>query len=244
LGVTTVDADEQFLAAMRTLERALHERVGDTNSEPLSLYDALNEALDRRLITGAQRRFLDECRLIRNRLVHGKTDGWDGYLVHVEREVVVRLNRLLALLAEPVPVSRLARPADTCEPTDELITVLELMREKDYSQVPYRSSSGGWMLFTRDQVARWVEVGSEGGHALVDLHISVGDATGQPGVGEIHAPKTSANTPAIEAIQLLRPDRLVPPLGFPALIVTGMQGGRLGILTAADLPAAWDLLNR
>jgi len=82
-------------------------------------------------------------------------------------EVIHRLGRIGSALRHPARAQGFAPPAVTCDQDCRLDHALDLMREHDYSQLPNRPQDDGWLLVTREQVSRWLEVEADAdGHLL------------------------------------------------------------------------------
>ncbi len=187
-------------------------------------------------ITESQAEFLQTCREIRNLLTHQSVKGVKGHVVTVDSRLAERLKNTVDALQSPVKMKDLVSAAATCEPDTPLVVALKMMRDHDYSQLPYRSQSGKWRVFTRNQVACWVEGQQEDGHALVDLGVPVSQIADFPGAGTENPIIAHGEALLVSTLTLFEDSLLTQAHTYPAIIVTGIGRSSVGILTTEDLP--------
>ena len=124
------------------------------------------------------------------------------------------------------------------------------MHQHNFSQLPYRHDTHGWVLLTRYQVARWLEAQAEEDDIVLgDLSVPVTALADDPRVGPV-VPRTL--TPASSVVEAIREleDALHSPDeidgGYPLVLVEQPQHRKnpIHVFTVADLPRAYDLLGR
>jgi hypothetical protein len=193
--------------------------------------------------------FLQSCRQARNAYAHVAFDGYAGAVTLPPPPVVERLERIVASFRNPVKVTSVAVAAQTCDPATPLQHALRLMRQGDFSQLPYCHPDRGWLLVTRDQLARWLQVhADDSGLALVDLTQPVATLADDPRVGPVQPRRVPPATLLAEAIDQLEEALHLPdhePGGYPFLLVDA-AGSRTPpkVVSVDDLPQAYDLLGR
>lgn len=147
----------------------------------------------------------------------------------------------------PATAGEVAVRAVTCEAGTPLVEALRTMRTSDFSQLPYRHADR-WVLVTRDQVARWLELHvDDEGLALVDCSVPVGSLPAH-GVDAVVPSVVQGRTPVPEAVDLLETALRTPDAaegGYAAVLVEPVRrAGAVGLLTADDLPRLHDVLGR
>lgn len=122
------------------------------------------------------------------------------------------------------------------------------MREHDFSQLPYRER-GKWLLVSRDQVARWVELEADAevhqgrpAVALVDMSITVRN------LGQLVEPAApvilNRRATVLDAIRELEHRPITGAFGPTVLVKPTSEGDPPNVLTPADLPRLYDLVGR
>lgn len=240
---------ERFLTAWKVLEQELGERWDRVHAGRRADMDAvLRWAVTVKLLTAEAEDFLQSCRRARNAYVHVAFPGYVGPIALPPEPVVQRVERLARSLRTPERVGGVARPAVTCSAETPLREALHVMRTHDFSQLPYEHVSLGWVLVTRDQVARWVEVQAEDdGTLLADLSLPVGDLADDARIGPTHPVVLSASAPVAAALARLEEALRLPDQaegGYPVVLVAPRPGQRAKILSSDDLPRLYDLLGR
>ncbi|WP_346619600.1 hypothetical protein [Blastococcus montanus] len=140
---------------------------------------------------------------------------------------------------QPPLIGDVAVPAHQVAGEMPVHAVLQDLYERDFSQAPYRTASGEWLLFTSEQVARWL--------ALQDGPVDLGSVT----VAELAAfgPATPAaevkpTRPTQAAVDLLVKALSGQPSGVvPVLLVRDRRAPELQLFTLADLPRAQPLVR-
>lgn len=254
-GVDTPSVDQsaaRFIHAWKQLALFLEDafRQARPREEVPDTANLLRWAERTGMITSNSAYFLDRCRQARNAYAHVVFDGYEGPVTLPPTEVVHRLERLVNALVRPPVVTAVSVKAVTCDAETPILDALGVMRIQDFSQLPYLHPERGWLLVTRDQVARWVECSAEHDAAcLLDLTQSVRHVTEQAGVGPVVPRMAPTSMLLADAVDQLAqafeaPDHHVG--GYPALLVTDRpeSGDPPQILAADDLPRAYSVLGR
>jgi hypothetical protein len=124
-----------------------------------------------------------------------------------------------------------------------------MMHQGDFSQLPYRHEQHGWLLVTREQVARWLEAqADDDGMALVDLGEPVVALADDPRVGPVVPRRLSASASLVDAVAELEAALHTPdhaPYGYPLILVTVKgRNAPIRVLAVDDLPRAYEVLGR
>jgi CBS domain-containing protein len=244
---------DRFLTAWKTLESCLKERWTEVERRPRAVapdsVQLLRWAERRKLISASAEDFLQSCRQARNAYAHVSFDDYAGPVTIPPRQVVLRLERIASSFRNPAPVAAVAVAARTCAPDTTLREALRLMRDGDFSQLPYCHATHGWLLVTRDQIARWLETrAGADGIALVDLSEPVSALADDPRVGPVVPRRLAPSSSLAEAVAELEDALHVPDQqigGYPVVLVAADdRAPSVHILAADDLPRAYDLLGR
>lgn len=230
---------DRFNSSWRRFERYLNglyppDRRGGSDSEA-----QIRRAMADGVVTREQGGFLEACRRVRNAFTHVSFDEYDGPAAAPPRPVADRLERLVRELVDRVRLKEVTKPALTCRADDQLQDVLREMKERDYTQVPYHLEGTGWVLVTRDQVARWVEDSAQENLVMVDLHTTVGELS--EAVGPVVPTVLAADSYVVDALAHLEWSE---GEAYPAVIVDRGQGKPPGVLTAWDIPELYRRLGR
>ncbi|GAA1790045.1 hypothetical protein HC028_00075 [Planosporangium flavigriseum] len=240
---------DRFMAAWRALEACLKDRWSELEQQQ-SRYaipdnaQLLRWAEQRKLLTRSAADFLDSCRHARNAYAHVSFDDYAGPVALPPEQVVLRLERVVSSLRNPARITEVAVEARTCEPSTPLREALSLMHKGDFSQVPYRHDQHGWLLVTREQVARWLEAqADEDGMALVSLGQPVVTLADDPRVGPVIPRRLPASAPLVDAVTELEAALHTPD--YPLVLVT-VKGRNtpVRVLAVDDLPRAYEVLGR
>ena len=242
----------QFTKQWNHIEEYLQgaHRTDTTDStgktDPIVLIDW---AEDSRLISPTQARFLHQCRRARNAYAHVAFDGYEGPLGFPPKDISDRLGRILSSLTRPPKASSGLPRAVTCEPSTPIRDVLSVMRENDFSQIPYRHENHGWVLVTRAQIAHWVEDSAESdGACLLDTTTSVAHLADLSWPGPVitrHLLTTARLVDVVTEIEeaFTTPDH--EPGGYPAVLIIEQNSDNSPfIMVPADLPDAYRRLGR
>jgi hypothetical protein len=241
---------ERFLSAWIRLENDLTSRYRDaTSTSRADTTSVLRWAERTHLLSPGAVDFALHCRDARNAYAHVCFDGYDGPVTNPPSEVTQRLERLAATLRDPVHATSLAAVATTCEASCRLDQALAVMHKNDFSQLPYHYPASGWLLITREQVSRWLEVAAdEDGAALLDLHTSVGALADDPRIGPVVPRILQKGTTVSRALDQLELALSTPdsePGGYAFLLLLGPTANHAPhVLTSDDLPRLYDLLGR
>ena len=239
---------ERFVSAWNALEFHLANEWCEfhrpPNGRPPVAFQLISWAGEQRLITRDMETFLQHCRDLRNAFAHVCFDGYSGPVAFPPSQVVTRLEKILRALRHPPEVGVVAAAAVTCSPDTSLREALKLMDRGDFSQLPYRHGDLGWLLVTRGQVGRWVEVRAKAdGMAFIDLGVPVWMLAEDPDVGPV-VPRCldggATLASAVAAIEdaLHRPDE--KDGGYPLVLVTTKEGNApVQVIDVADLPQAY-----
>jgi CBS domain-containing protein len=247
--VSQATAADRFLTAWKRLEaeissrwRASHKGTRDPDAVAM-----LGWAEKEHLLSGETARFLHSCRVARNAYSHVSFEGYDGPVTLPPLEVVHRLERILASVLHPAGLSSVGARAVTCTPSCTLRNALALMREHDFSQLPYRHDELGWILVTREQVSRWLEAETDAdGTALTDLMMSVSTLADRPDVGPVLPRLLGSDATLAEALKELEGALHTPdskPGGYAVVLISPKEASAAPwILASDDLPHLYDLL--
>lgn len=192
------------------------------------------------VFTREQGAFLEACRRVRNAFTHVSFDEYDGPAATPPQPVVVRLERLVREHVDRVRLKEVTQPAVACRADDPLQDVLRKMKEHDYTQVPYHLPGTGWVLLTRDQVARWVEDSAEENLVMVDLRTRVGELA--DAVGPVVPTVLDDDSYVVDALAHLE---WTEGEAYPAVVV--VDRGRVehpAVLTGWDIPELYRRLGR
>jgi hypothetical protein len=250
--MATARLDDRFLTAWKRIELDLsHTWTSREKGRVPDSAQLLRWAEQSHLLAPDTIDFLQGCRMARNAYAHVAFNGYCGPVTLPPTAVVERLERVCNLLHNPVLSGQVAVPATVCTADTSLAEALSVMRERDFSQLPYleRGGDGRWVLVTRDQVARWLETHvDDDGLALVDLAVSVADMASASAVGPVIPALVSTQAPVSAAVQALEAALAMPdtqPGGYAVVLVCGTDHlKRPSILAADDLPRLYDLLGR
>jgi len=246
------DLADRFLTSWKHLEQHLCTRWNSHAPRQAVSNDmdrALAWAREQRLISVDSEDFLRQCRNARNAYAHVAFDGYVGPVTLPPEPVVRRLERITESLRTPVRVERVSKPALTCEPTTPLRDALHEMRQNDFSQLPYQHPELGWLLVTRDQVARWLEVEAEDDPiVVVDLSTDVRQLADDLRIGPVHPRSVAGGCTVTDVLAeleeaLRQPDDQVG--GYPAVLVVARDpSAPPRILAPDDLPHLYKVLGR
>ena len=241
---------DRFLSAWKRLEGLLIERwrAAHPGQREPDAASVLAWAERTHLIGADAADFLHSCRAARNAYAHVCFDGYDGPVTHPPVEVVQRLERILSALRTPARLSSIAQVAVTCTADSTVREALSQMRREDFSQLPYQHNDFGWVLVTRDQVTRWLEVEADhDGAVLADLTVSVRVLAEHPEVGPVLPRQVSTNATLVDAVRELEAALRTPdsePGGYAVVLVAGDPAVRPRLLASDDLPQLYSLLGR
>ncbi len=248
------DAQSQlrFMTAWSRIEAQLAElylegRVGRERA-PDSVV-LIDWAEDERHLTRSQARFLGQCRRARNAYSHVAFDDYHGPLGFPPKDVTDRMERVLAGLVNPPKASAALPRATTCDASTPIRDALAVLREEDFSQLPYRHDDRGWLLVTRSQIAAWVEHATqEDGACLLDLNLPVRHLADEAGPGPIIPRMLTTQSRLSDVVLEMEQAFITPdhePGGYPCVLVTEPSGDNAPFLMAPDdLPHAYRLLGR
>jgi len=244
---------ERFLEAWKILSshlRALRAASPESSSESEALDDStvIRWAYRTGVISSETFTFIDTCRRARNAYTHVVFDGYGGPIAVPPLEIVHRLERLASTLRNPPKVTSVSVPAICCSRDTTILEALRLMRQEDFSQLPYLDPDRGWMLVTRDRISRWVEVSAESDSAcLLDLSHEVHRLPDLAGVAPVVPKQVNRSTLLADAVRELAIAFETPDMaqgGYPLLLVIGGDSQAPEILAAEDLPRAYEVLGR
>jgi len=168
-----MNRSERFLKIFREIERILKRLSG--SSQRATAGQALKELLKkRREDKGAEafisivRHFADDLQALvdlRNAIVHNT----EGLLGEPTDKAIELAEKILNHLKNPPTVQKfMNRGVYFVEGRDPLGKVLEIMYEKEYSQVPVLENGQLEDLLTTNTVARWLAVQAKQGEVKVD----------------------------------------------------------------------------
>lgn len=250
LAPPATSASERFLSAWKCLESELGKRYEQAQPHRRAdIVPLLRWAEKTRLLSPSAVSFALQCRDARNAYAHVSFEGYSGPVTNPPTEVIYRLERISSTLRHPARASASAAAAVTCTPTCPLHQALSIMREHDFSQLPYLHDQHGWLLVTREQIARWLEVEADiDGTALVDLRATVGSLADDPRIGPVRPrtlPATATVSTALEELEaaLCTPDSEDGGYALVMLVASAPED-RPRVLTSDDLPEMYDLLGR
>lgn len=95
---------------------------------------------------------------LRNAIVHNPRDGADEIIADPRSSTVEWLERQVEIILDPplvMSVLNLSKPT-VLSSNDDLGAFLQIVREKEYSQVPVLDDDGGLHLITTNTVTRWL----------------------------------------------------------------------------------------
>jgi len=227
----------------------IHQENTPTNQGGVDPVRLIDWAEDHHHLTKAQSRFLHQCRRARNAYAHVAFDGYQGPLGFPPKDVADRLGRILSSLTKPPKASSGLPRATTCEADTPIRDALALMREHDFSQLPYRHPDQGWLLVTRAQIAHWVEQSTEhDGACLLDLKSPVGYLAGESGPGAVVPRRLSTGDRLADVVLELEQAFVTPdhePGGYPTVLVLEDGSDNPPFIMAPDnLPESYRRLGR
>lgn len=246
------DPAHRFLTAWKHLEHHLCTKWRSAHRQDPSSTAAMERVLrwasEQHLISADTEDFLQRCREARNAYAHVAFDGYTGPVTLPPDAVVKRLEAVARSLRNPSRADQVAPTAVVCEASTPLRDALHQMRQNDFSQLPYLHPRMGWLLVTRDQVARWLEVEAETDPVvLMDLTHPVVQLADDPRVGAVHPRFVRAGSTIAEALTELEGTLRQPDDedgGYPAVLVGCSRDGDPRILAPDDLPRMYKLLGR
>ncbi|WP_369133600.1 hypothetical protein [Modestobacter sp. I12A-02662] len=226
---------DSFNDAWRYLE-TLARRITDARDTD----GAIDQLARRGEISDRERAQLHGARLIRNALSH--TPPLPGAVpLAVPTAALIELLQIVGsrLSHQPPLIGEVAVPAHQVAGDMPVHTALQDLYERDFSQAPYRAPDGGWLLFTAEQVARWL--------ALHDGLVDLGGVT----VAELAAFGPAAPAAEVKPTRSTQAavDLLVKALGgqpggvVPVLLIRDRRTPDLRLFTPADLPRAQPLVR-
>ena len=241
----------EFTRQWNYIERHLKEAFRASNPDPDEAPKAnalIDWAVDSRRISQKQARFLHQCRDARNAYAHVAFDGYKGPLGFPPQEVSDRLAQVLKGLTKPPKASTGLPRASTCEPATPVREVLSVMRERDFSQIPYHHDEHGWVLVTRAQIAHWVEDSAEtDGACLLDTTTPVAHLADHSWPGAIKARCLDTTARLADVVAEIEEAFTTPdhePGGYPAVLVIEQNSDNPPfIMVPADLPEAYRRLG-
>lgn len=151
------DRATRFLQAFTTIEQALRARVERNEHDPKFLpFPAL---LDRSNdLSAGQVERLKSYADLRNAIVHNPRDGRDDIIADPRESTVEWLEKQVDIILDPplvMSVLELSKPT-VLSADDDLGAFLQIVREKEYSQVPVQDGDGALHLITTNTVTRWL----------------------------------------------------------------------------------------
>ena len=249
--LTPASAD-RYLEAYRRLEGALRERArteapvelsGSRDADTIELIDV---AEDRGWIQPRAARFLHACRRSRNAYNHVSFLDYTGPAAIPPIEVVERLERITSWLEKPPSAKSVTSVARTCEAGGSVGSVMQVMHDADFSQIPFTNDAGQWELITHLTISRWVaaEAGA-GADCLLNLNCTVAEVVGlsglrcRPRVRDAGVLVTQLIEDLHEAMRIADDEEG----GYAAVLVLAGDGG-VRIFTPDDLPKAYAVTGR
>lgn len=247
--MTKLDLVGRFEQALCRLEGHLRtDWIRTSRGAQPDLGSLLAWAGTRHLLNRDVEVFLHDCRRARNAYAHVSFTQYDGPIGVPPEPVVQRLERILAQLQHPRSAGEVAPAAVTCRHDTPVHQALHQMHAEDFSQLPYQSAAGAWLLVTFEQVARWIAVEADiDGTTLVDLSTTVGALATHPSVGAVTPRLLAASAPLSTALDELEQALQTPdsaPGGYPFLVVLPRKAGNPQVLATDDLPDLYDWLGR
>jgi predicted transcriptional regulator len=230
---------DRFNRAWRRFEQHLNAAYPPAERGSSDTQAQIRQATAHGMLTREQGQFIEACRRVRNAFTHVSFDEYDGPAAAPPQPVVVRLERLVRELVDHIRLKEVTKPALTCRADDQLQDVLREMKEHDYTQVPYHLEGPGWVLLTRDQVARWVEDSAQENLVMVDLHTTVGELS--EAVSPVRPTVLGSDSYVVDALTHLEWNE---GEAYPAVIVSRGPWKPPGVLTAWDIPELYRLLGR
>lgn len=222
----------RFLGAFNTIENHFRNRLNDDTSGFIKMAEKYAKSYHMQLDLPALRTFAD----LRNALVHQDYYGGKPVAEPVPA-IVERIEGLRAKIIKPPTVLYVLphRPVAYFDPHDPLSSVLEEIRDHDYSQFPIYEKKCYRGLLTTNCIARWLahRLSTEG---LVETEpVNAALEFSEPHDRAVHLSRT---TTVPQAIKTLSPpaDGRLPPA---AVIIT--ETGKpdespLSVVVAGDLP--------
>jgi hypothetical protein len=222
---------EPFHAAWRYLETIACRTTGRGDA-----VDAVDELYRRDQIDVREQSQLHAARRLRNLLTHTVGLPGDVPLAVPTGELVDLLQIVSSRLShQPPTIGEVAVPAHLVAADMPVLTALQELYIRDFSQAPYRCPDGRYRMFTTEQVARWIAM-NDGANDVAGITVEDMAAFG-PSAPAADVKPTKPTQAAVE--------RLVESLGeqqqdvVPVLIVRDRRSENAPRLFApADLPRA------
>jgi hypothetical protein len=210
--------------------------------------DLINWAADSKRLSLKQKDFLHKCRRARNAYAHVAFDGYEGPIGFPPKDVLDRLGRVHSSLTNPPKASSGLPRALTCEASTPVREVLCVMRERDFSQIPYHHDQHGWVLVTRAQIAHWVEDSAEtDGACLLDTTTPVAHLADRHWPGPVIARRLFTTARLADVVAEIEEAFTTPDHedgGYPTVLVIEQNSDNTPfIMVPADLPGAYRRLG-
>jgi len=151
------DRATRFLQAFNQIEQELRGRVERRESDPKHLsFPMLLERSPE--LTERQVDRLKSFADLRNAIVHNPRDVDDEVIADPRESAVEWLEKQVQVILDPplvMQVLQLSKPT-VLRSSDDLGVFLQIVREKEYSQVPVQDEDGALHLVTTNTVTRWL----------------------------------------------------------------------------------------
>jgi hypothetical protein len=243
---------DRYLEAYRRLEGVLRERfrtessIAERGVRDPDMIELITVAEEESWIQPQAARFLHACRRSRNAYSHVSFLDYTGPAAIPPVEVVERLEQITSWLEKPPSAKSVTNVAKTCDPKSAVGSVMKLMHDEDFSQIPFQNEVGDWELITHLTISRWVaaETGSES-DCLLDLQATVSDVVNLSGL-KCRPRVRQTGTLVTTLIEDLHQAMQIPDNdegGYPTvLVLTG--DSKVRIFTPDDLPKAYSITGR
>jgi len=231
---------DRFLAAFARLEDALEALTGGRRhreSFANMAHQAGRKNTSIRMFENDLREFAE----LRNAIVHDRGHGY--VIAEPHAEIVAEIERITDIVLDPPRVSRvLDGPVVALRPDQTLADVAGAIRQTGYAQYPVYDDDGLVGLLTYRAVARWLA-------ARFDADEPVDPLTPVAQVLEFansaHA-VVAKNAPVLDVLELFA-ENARHGRHLTAVLITRRGADDeppLGIVTAADLPRLYDMVER
>jgi len=231
---------DRFLAAFARLEDALEAFTGGRRhreSFASMVHQAGRKNASIRMFENDLREFAE----LRNAIVHDRGHGY--VIAEPHDEIVVEIERITGIVLDPPRVScLLAGDVVTLRPDQTLADVAGAIRQTGYAQYPVYGDQGLVGLLTYRALARWLAARFDAGEP-VDPATPVAQVLEFANSAHAVVP---GDAPVLDVVELFA-DSARRGQHLTAVLVTRRGGDDerpLGIITAADLPRLYGLVEK
>ncbi|APT92435.1 hypothetical protein CPHO_05550 [Corynebacterium phocae] len=222
-----------FLVAFNDIEGFLREALHADAKDGFTWM--AKQARRQGLVSGAQEDMLKDFAYLRNAISHGEYYG-NQPIAEPAQQVVEDIQSLRDLLLNPPVALSVLKPQHVAllEPGSPISEALEVIAEKDYSQLPVYSAGKFQQLLTTHVIAKWVASEARGDGTLESTTVGEVLKYARPPARTVFLPRQASALELIEALSVVSDDG---SRAFAAIITEAGHRDQkpLRIVTAADL---------